>query len=236
MSVVSRPASPADVVRLQYAVPTRLVTIPLAILVAVVVVMSAVTAAIERGGGSSSDLDTNGAVIWSLFGFIASVGVQAVSVTFPLALALGSTRRTFTLGTLTSAAAESVLLAGAALVLLALETLTGGWFVGARVLGDATLGGGNPLVLVAVMFGSTLTALAVGGLYGASWVRFGSRGPLVLGIGTSIVAVLALLLLLAPIVQLVEALGAWSFVLAGAAMVVLSTLGEYLLLRSASVR
>jgi hypothetical protein len=174
---VTRAASPADVVRLQYAVPTRMLVVPLVILGAVVVVMTAVTAAVVHSGGTAKDLDYNGAVIWSLFGFIAAVGVQAVSVTFPLALALGTTRRTFTLGLLATAVAESAVLTAAALLLLGIERLTGGWFVGARVLSDSTLGGGNPLLLVAVMFGSSLTALAVGGLYGASWVRVGRSGP-----------------------------------------------------------
>ena len=231
-----RPASPTAVVALQYAVPTRLLAIPLSILIGVVVVMSVVTAAIVRGGGSAADLEYNGAVIWSLFGFIVAVGVQSVSVTFPLALALGSTRRTFMLGTLASAAGEAVVLTVASLVLLGLETVTGGWFVGAHVLSDATLGGGNPLMLVAVMFGGMLTALAVGGLYGAAWVRFGFLGPLGLGIGTALLVVVLLIAFLPAAALVVQALGVWTWALAGAVVVTASTAGEYFLLRRATVR
>ena len=231
---VVRPARPTDVVALQYTVPTRMVTTPLGILVAVVVAMTAVTVVVVRAGGSA--IEYNGAVVWSLFGFVVAVGVQAVSATFPLALALGATRRTFTAGLLLTAALESVMLTAAALLLLGAETATGGWFVGARVLGDATLGGGNPLLLVASFFGYSLTALSVGGLYGAAYTRFGARGPAMIGIGTAFVVVVALLLLLPLIAAAVTALGTWSLVITGAAIVVVSTIGEYLLLRRASVR
>jgi hypothetical protein len=105
-STVARAAGPRDVITLQFANPARLVTIPLVILGAVVVVTSAVTFVL-RQNGVGGELDSNGSVIWSLFGFIVAVGVQAVAVAFPLALALGSTRRTFTAGVLLTAALEA---------------------------------------------------------------------------------------------------------------------------------
>ena len=55
-TTVQRPASPADVVALQYANPTRMVAIPVGILLAVVVVMTAVTVAVVRAGGRAADL------------------------------------------------------------------------------------------------------------------------------------------------------------------------------------
>src|SRR4051812_43888333 len=103
----ARPASPMDVVRLQFAVPTRMLAMPLGILVAVVVAMTAITVAVVEVGGAAADLDGNGAVIWSLFGFVVALGVQTVSVNFPLALAFGVTRRTFTFGVLVTALTES---------------------------------------------------------------------------------------------------------------------------------
>lgn len=233
---VSRPANPVDVLALQYANPTRMVLIPLGILVAVVVVMTGVTVAVVRSGGTVADLDFNGAVIWSLFGFVVATGVQAVAVAFPLALALGSTRRSFTLGVLATGVAQSALLTAASLLLLGLERLTGGWFVGARVLGDSTLGGGNPLALVAVMFLSALTALAVGGLFGAAWIRFGARGPAALGIAVAAVAVLALIAFPPDVAALGLAFEPWWLAIAAAVTIVLATSGEYLLLRRASVR
>jgi hypothetical protein len=233
---VSPPASPGDVVALQYAARTRMLTVPLGILVAVVVVMAVVTLAVVRAGGRAADLDYNGSVIWSLFGFVVALGVQSVAVGFPLALALGSTRRTFTLGTLATAGLQAALLTAAALLLLGLELATGGWFVGARVLSDATLGGGNPFVLAAVMFLSALVALAAGGAFGAAWVRFGARGPLLLGLALTGVLALALLVLGPDLAPLARAFEPWWLAVAAAVAIVLATTGEYLLLRRASVR
>lgn len=239
-STVARPATPFDVVTLQYANPTRLVTIPLAILGAVVVVASivsrVVTVTVSQGGSAPVEADGNGAVIWSLLGFVVAIGVQAVSTVFPLALALGSTRRTFTAGVLATAVLEAALLSVAALVLLGLEVLTGGWFVGARVLGDASLGGGDVLALVEVMFLSTLSAIAIGAVFGATWVRFGALGLTVLGLALSAAFVLALLLLAPAFAAIGQAFEAWWLAIAAVAAVGASIAGVFLLLRRAAVR
>ena len=235
-TTVSRPASPVDVVALQLANPTRMVTVPLGILAAVVVVMVAVTIAVVQAGGRGSDLEYNGAVIWSLTGFMVAVGVQSVAVAFPLALALGSTRRSFTLGVLATEVLQALGLTVAALVLLGLELATDGWFVGARVLSDSTLGGGNPGVLAVTVLLGALSALASGGLFGAAFVRFGSRGPVVLGIAVAALAVLVLLVLLPQIIAAAAAFQTWWLVVAALVVVAVGTAGEYLLLRRASVR
>jgi hypothetical protein len=234
-SPIARPTGPLDVIALQYANPTRLVTVPLAILGAVVVVTSAVTVVL-RQTGAAGELQSNGTVIWSLFGFIVAVGVQAVAVVFPLALALGSTRRTFTAGVLITAVVEAALLTASALLLLGLELLSGGWFVGARVLGDATLGSGNALVLVAVMFLASLSAIASGAVFGAAWVRFGALGPLVLGAALAAAAVLALLLLAPASGALGAAFAPWWLAVAAIVVVTASIAGTHLLLRRAAVR
>jgi hypothetical protein len=233
---VTRPGSPADVVVLQYANPTRPVTVPIGILLAVVVVMIAVTSAIVRSGGDAADIDFNGAILWSITGFVVSLGVQGVAVTFPFALALGSTRRTFVLGTLVTIVAQAASIAAASVALLGVELATGGWFVGARVLSDSTLGAGDPLRLAAVMFLTMLTALAVGGVFGASWVRFGAKGPLALGIAIALIVAAALLVLLPAIAAAAASYQPWWPVAGAVALIVMSTLGEYALLRRASVR
>lgn len=233
---VARAVSPRDVVALQYATPSRMLTVPLAILVAVVVVMTVVTLAVVRAGGRAADLDYNGSVIWSLFGFVVALGVQSTAVSFPLALALGSTRRAFALGTLATAVLQSALLTAAALLLLGLELATGGWFVGAKVLSDSTLGGGNGLVLLTVMFLSALVALAAGGAFGASWVRFGARGPLALGLGIGAAGILTLVAVGPDLVRIGRAFEPWWLAVAAAVAITVATVGEYVLLRRASVR
>jgi hypothetical protein len=232
---VARPGSPADVVVLQSANPTRFV-MPIVIIVAVVIVMTGVAIAVARSGGDVADTSANGAILWSITGFVVALGVQGVAVSFPLALALGSTRRTFVLGTLVTTVAQAASIAAASVALLGVELATGGWFVGARVLSDSTLGAGDPFRLAAVMFLTMLTALAVGGVFGAAWVRFGATGPMALGIGIALVLAVALLLLLPSIGAIAAAYQPWWPAAGAVALIVLSTAGEYLLLRRASVR
>ncbi|MFD1720003.1 hypothetical protein [Amnibacterium endophyticum] len=234
-TTVARPASPAAVVALQYANPSRMVSIPLAILVAAVVVTSGIVVALSAHGGDGA-LESNGAVVWSIVGFVVAIGVQAVAVTFPLALALGATRRTFTAGVLLTAVLESALLTAAALALLGLERVTGGWFVGARVLGDTTLGGGDALALVAVMSLLSLSALTAGAVFGAAWIRFGARGPLVLGLALSAAAVVALLVLAPAFGEAGRVFEPWWLAVAAGVVVAASTVGTAALLRGATVR
>lgn len=235
-ATVTRPASPLDVLALQYANPTRLITVPIGILVGVVVVTVGVTIAVVQAGGRPADMAGNGAVVWSLSGFIIAVGVQAVTAVFPLALALGTTRRTFTLGVLATELAQALLLTTASMVLLGLELVSGGWFVGARVLRDTTLGGGDPRLLAATVFLGALTGLAVGGLFGGSFVRFGSRGPMALGIGLAVATVVVLLLFLPDLVTIGAGFRTWWLAVAAIVIVLLATTGEHRMLRRASVR
>jgi hypothetical protein len=228
---VQRPASPATVLALQYAAPARVIVIPLGVLAAVVVVMSVITVAVVRAGGRPEDLDHNGAIVWSLFGFVVALGVQAVAVSFPLALAFGSTRRTFTVGTLATSLVESAMLTVAALVLLGLEVVTAGWFVGARVLRDSTLGGGDALALAAAVFLGGMTALALGGVFGASWVRLGSRGPALLGIALALVLAVGLIGFLPAIIDLASSFEVWWAAVAAVVIVAVSMVAQYLLLR-----
>ena len=109
-------------------------------------------------------------------------------------------------------------------------------FVGARVLSDSTLGGGNPGVLAVTVLLGALSALASGGLFGAAFVRFGSRGPVVLAIAVAALAVLVLLVLLPQIIAAAAAFEAWWLVVAALVVVAVGTAGEYLLLRRANVR
>ncbi len=234
-AVVARPAAPTDVLRLQYGNPHRMVGIPLYILGGVVVVTVAITAIVLRAGGTLDGSDSNGSVLWSVLGYTVAIGVQNVATSFPLALALGSTRRTFVLGNLLTSLAQGLLVSAAAVVLLGLETVTGGWFIGARALSAGLLGGGDPLVLAGVMLLAQLTALTVGGLFGSAWVRFGARGPLLLSI--LIVLVLLLLLVLLPAAPSIAAAFAPWWVPTGASVIIaIGVVGQYLLLRRASVR
>lgn len=83
----------------------------------------------EQTANASDGIQYNGASSY-IFVYMLVVAVQAVNLTFPLALGYGSTRRSFTLGL---TLAFVVLSAGYAVVMTLgawLEELTGGWGLG----------------------------------------------------------------------------------------------------------
>jgi hypothetical protein len=231
-----RPVSATDVVRLQFANPNRTLAVPLYILGGVVLLTVAISIAILRAGGTLDGADFNASVLWSVTGYTVAIGVQNVSASFPFALALGSTRRAFVLGNLASAFAQAAVVAVVAVLLLGLEHLTGGWFIGARALGTELLGDGNPAVLGGLMLLTVLTALSVGGVFAAAWVRFGARGPLVLTLALAALGVLVLLLLLPQLTTFFAGFEPWWLAAAGAALIGLSLVGQYLFLRRAGIR
>src|SRR5688572_18765464 len=71
--------------------------------------------------GWISGSQANPGIIYGLAGFLIYLGVASVSTTFPFALTLGATRRTFVAGTLLWNATMAVYLAAVFAVLLALE-------------------------------------------------------------------------------------------------------------------
>ena len=79
----------------------------------------------------------------ALPGFLISLGALAVNRNFAMALAFGSTRRDFWCGTALGFTATSVVTALSAVVLLALEKATNGWFVHAHAFDVAAMGNGS---------------------------------------------------------------------------------------------
>jgi hypothetical protein len=231
-----RPASPVDVVALQYTNRNRMIGVPVYILGGVVLLSVVISIAILRAGGTLKGADYNASVLYSVLGYTVAIGVQNVTSSFPFALALGATRHTFVLGNLLTSAVQSLLVAAVGLVLLGLETVTGGWFIGAKALSSVLLGSGNPLLLGGTMLLAVLTALSVGGAFGSSYIRLGAAGPLALSIGTAAVIVILLFLVIPQAPAIVDAAQPWWLAVGASVVVGLSTVGQYLFLRRASVR
>ncbi|SDQ13471.1 hypothetical protein [Leucobacter chromiiresistens] len=182
-----------------------------AVIVALVMVISIVIAlAIQRATGMVGSADyiagarQNGGLVWSLPGFLVYYGVQAVATTYPFALTLGTTRRNFVLGTMLANVLQAAYIALLLVALLGVELATDHWFMSVYVLDVTLLGAGDPWVLGVTAFLGVLCCLTIGGFFGAIWVRFGAKGPAI--VGSAIGLVLAVLLLVfAP--QLPEILG-----------------------------
>jgi len=89
------------------------------------------------------DMRFNGGAIYCIPGFLISVGALAMNRNFSMALALGSTRRHFWIGTALGFVITSLTLGVGSLVGLGLERLTNHWFIGARAFDVTPLGMGT---------------------------------------------------------------------------------------------
>ncbi|GAA1612256.1 hypothetical protein [Leucobacter chromiireducens] len=215
-----------------------------AIILGVVLLVSIIIAlAIQRATGLPSDhaeyIDgarMNMGVVWSLPGFLIYYGVQAVATTYPFALALGTTRRNFILGTMLSNVLQAAYVAVMLVILLGLELATGHWFSNTYVLDVYAVGSGNPWILAISGFLGVLFCLTVGGLFGAIWVRFGAKGPAVLGLGLGLTLALVLLVLAPNLGDIIAGLTRGGLAIGALCAILVSLVGTWFAMRRASVR
>jgi hypothetical protein len=179
---------------------------------------------------------SNPGIAYGLVGFLVYFGVASVATTFPFALTLGATRRSFVTGTLLwygiTAAYITVVLA----LLTAIELATDHWFAGFYIFDVYVLGAGDLLRLVPIVFLGVLTALTVGGVFAASWVRFAARGPQLIAAGVVLVIVAALIVVIPAMSTIVAAFQPWWLAVAAGVVILASSVGSWLLLRPAIVR
>ncbi|THJ68746.1 hypothetical protein E8P82_02285 [Arthrobacter echini] len=217
--------------------------VPLQIVGLIAVISALIVLIIWRAGGTPGSEEwidgarSNGGMVFGLLGFLVYMGVQSIATTFPFALTLGSTRKAFVAGTLVWAAVTSAYLALIYAVLLLVELATDHWFVGIYIFDVYYLGTGNLLILLPTVFLGSLGALTIGALFGASWARFGNRGPIFLGAGLAIV-LLGLLALVIPLItgSVLADFRLWWLAAAAVVIIAVSAVMTLQLLRSAVVR
>lgn len=174
---------------------------PLILGVGVVILMVVIVATLSAAGVPTSSpefidgIRNNGGIVYTLAGFLVSLGVQAATACFAFATSLGTTRRDYVLGTGLYFLLQTAYVVGILAVLLVLEKATGHWFINAYTLDVDALGNGRWGSFLLVVFAGTLSMQAVGAMFGASWLRFGSRGPLLISV--VLVAVLGVSILIA---------------------------------------
>ncbi|RMB62334.1 hypothetical protein [Tessaracoccus antarcticus] len=162
--------------------------------VGVVLIMVVVVWSLGAAGVSTSSPEVvdgfrnNGGIVWTLAGFLLSLGVQAATSCFAFATSLGTTRRDYVVGTGMYFVLQTLYVTAILATLLALEKVTGHWFINAYSLDVRALGSGDWGAFLLVVLSGALSMQAVGAMFGASWLRFGSRGPLL--ISAVLVAVL----------------------------------------------
>lgn len=215
---------------------------PLFILAIVMVVSIIISLSIQRAGLSPQSPDyaegarVNPAIAWSLPGFLIYYGVQAVATTYPFALALGTTRRNFILGTFLANALQAAYVSLVMLALLGVELATGHWFTSSYVLDTYVMGAGNPWILLATSFLGVLGCLTVGGVFGAIWVRFGAKGPAFVGLGLGLVAAITLLIVAPQLGEIVAAITGGTLAVVAVIIMAVSLVVTWFAMRRASVR
>ncbi len=230
------------VTRLHYIKRLISLGVPAIIFTLVVVVSVLIALIMQRVGVDVTSpewkdgFQNNGGAVWSYPGFLVYLGVQAIASTFPFGMALGTTRRAYALGTALYFLSLSLYMMVLGLVLLGLENLTDGWFVSAYVFNVTLLGSGNMATLALMLFSISFASLSVGGVFGALFVKAGTKGPFMLSMAL-ILALAVVLLIFAP--QLGAFFSSLTFGRVAAGLVVIggvAVVGQYVGLRSAIVR
>lgn len=201
----------ANVTRLQMNKPDVTFLVPAVIVGMVLIVSAIISIALQRAGMDPADPEFaagargNMGMVFSLPGFLVYYGVQAVATTFPFALALGSTRRDYVFGTALANLITSLYVGTIMVLLLFIELGTNHWFFNVYALDNHAMGAGNAWVLFVTVFLGTFASTSIGGLFGAVWVRFGSKGPTVLGLVLALVLAVLLLLFVPHFAAIIEA-------------------------------
>ncbi len=216
--------------------------VPLYITGMVAVISVLVSLLFWRGGslpgteGWIQGSQANPGIAYALAGFLVYLGVQSVATTFPFALTLGATRRGFTGGTVLWSVSVSFYLALVFATLTVIELATDHWFVGFYIFDVHVLGAGNLGRLLPIVFLGVLSLLTIGGVFGASWIRFGTRGPQIIAVALVIILAVSLILIMPMAADIIAAFKLWWLAVAAGAVIIASTVGTWLQLRSAIVR
>lgn len=216
--------------------------VPLYITATVAVISVLIALLFWRGGSIPGTAEwiqnsqSNPGILYALAGFLVYLGVQSVATTFPFALTLGATRRGFTAGTLLWSVSLSAYLTLVFAVLTLIEIATDHWFVGFYIFDIYLLGAGDLGRLLPMVFLGVLSLLTIGGVFGASWLRFGTRGPQLIAVGVVIVLVVAVIVILPAAAQIIADFQLWWLAVVAGAAIAVSSIGTWLLLRSAIVR
>lgn len=231
-----------NVARLQMNKRDVTFLVPAAIVLIVLVVSAIIAIALQRAGLDPSDPSYaegarhNLGMVWSLPGFLVYYGVQAVATTFPFAMALGATRRDYVVGTAVANVATSAYITAIMTLLLWVELATGHWFANIYVLDNYAFGSGNALVLAATVFLGTFACTSIGGVFAAVWVRYGNKGPTIMGLAMGLLIAVLLLVFVPYAQQIFEAFSRSLLAWAGLGLSAVSILGTWLAMRRTAVR
>lgn len=230
------------VARLHLNKPFAMLGVPAFIVLLVLVITALISFALQRAGLDPSlpeyaeGARQNSGMAFSLPGFLIYFGVQAVATTFPFSQALGATRRAHVFGTAIANVVLAAYVACLMLVLLFIELATDHWFFGVYALDTVVLGSGNGWILAPTVFLGAWLALTIGGVFGAVWVRFGQRGPVVLALALALLLAVLILVFVPQLGEIFAGLTRLRLALVAVGIGAVALLGTWFGMRRASVR
>jgi hypothetical protein len=237
--------------RYYLTVPSRLYTGP-GIVVVVAALSLAVGAVIvgashAEAADVSNGLTYNQTVVW--WGSIAPLAIlcSAVGQGTTAMLGLGMTRRNVWWGAILYALVGSALTATTLVVLIALERLTHGWFMGLSAIDIIYFGRGSLLTAWLIALGTFFGAQVIALLFTAIYLRAGAMGLTLSIVGTAVLLVVVMGILIsafsrsgqggaAELLTLGEGLPGGPLPWALGLAVLLSLAGGWLIYRRASFR
>ncbi|MCI1635087.1 hypothetical protein [Bifidobacterium sp.] len=160
---------------------------------AIIVLLLGIKAGLPLPAGMQSDnASGNMGGIICFPAFLIVAGALCVNRQFNAALAFGSTRRDFWLGTMLGFLTTSATIGVFTMFGLALEQLTNHWWFGVHAFDVTVLGSGNYAIAFVTMFILSLIALLIGATYGTVLRSFGAK-ILTIAIIATVVVLLGLL-------------------------------------------
>jgi hypothetical protein len=176
--------------------------------------------------------------IYSIPGFLISLGALAMNRNFAMSLAFGSTRRHFWLGTSIGFVVTALVTAVASVGFLAAELVTNHWFIGARAFDVAILGDGDYRQAFVMIFVLSLLSMFLGALFGTTFRAFGAVWTTVLSIVFGLVLLGLVTITVwqwSTLLPAVTALGLWVAPIVAAIIAVVAASGSYAANRHATV-
>lgn len=190
---------PLRSLKLYLANRSNVLGIPTIILALVVLITILIAVAVGVAIGFPITEHNNGQPIYNLGaltsvpGFLVATGVITVNRNFDMALAFGSTRRDFWVGTSIGFAITSAVTGLGAMLLMLIENLTDGYWIGAIAFNMPMLGDGNFLICFVVIFAVSMASLFMGAAFGTIYRAFGPTATTIATISTSVVLFLLLI-------------------------------------------
>ena len=171
-----------------YVVAVPVITLAAMVLISVLIALvMGIVVGLPLPAEAEVGFRSNIGSLTALPGFLVSLGALAVNRNFAMALAFGSTRRDFWCGTALGFTATSLVTAFTAVVLLALEKLTGGWFIHAHAFDVTAMGNGSYPKTFAMTLMLALLSLFLGALFGTVYRAFGTVATTVTAVTLGVV-------------------------------------------------